>query len=62
MTPPRMSLVQPCPVLKVADERGNMAVCHWCYQLPVMTDITVVGMLSREDVVTYLRTVQEVTA
>jgi predicted transcriptional regulator len=31
-------------------------------QLPVMTDSQVVGMLSREDVVTYLRTVQELGA
>jgi CBS domain-containing protein len=28
-------------------------------QLPVMTGTEVVGMLSREDIVTYLRTVQE---
>jgi CBS domain-containing protein len=28
-------------------------------QLPVMTDGTVVGMLSREDVISYLRTLQE---
>ena len=28
-------------------------------QLPVMTDSQVVGMLSREDVITFLRTVQE---
>jgi Zn-dependent protease len=31
-------------------------------QLPVMTDSTVVGMLSREDVITFLRTVQELGA
>lgn len=31
-------------------------------QLPVMTASQVVGMLSREDVVTYLRTVQELGA
>jgi CBS domain-containing protein len=28
-------------------------------QLPVMTDSQVVGMLSREDVITFLRTMQE---
>jgi len=28
-------------------------------QLPVMTDGQVVGMLSREDVITFLRTLQE---
>jgi hypothetical protein len=28
-------------------------------QQPVMTDGTVVGMLSREDVISYLRTLQE---
>ena len=31
-------------------------------QLPVMTDSRVVGMLSREDVITFLRTVQELAA
>ena len=31
-------------------------------QLPVMTDNQVVGMLSREDVITFLRTVQELAA
>lgn len=28
-------------------------------QLPIMTDGTVVGMLSREDVISYLHTLQE---
>jgi CBS domain-containing protein len=28
-------------------------------QLPVMTDSQVIGMLSREDVITFLRTLQE---
>jgi len=31
-------------------------------QLPVMTDNQVVGMLSREDVITFLRTVQELAS
>jgi CBS domain-containing protein len=31
-------------------------------QLPVMTDSQVVGMLSREDVITFLRTVQELSS
>jgi CBS domain-containing protein len=31
-------------------------------QLPVMADSQVTGMLSREDVITFLRTVQEVGA
>ena len=31
-------------------------------QLPVMTDDHVVGMLSREDVITFMRTVQELGA
>ena len=31
-------------------------------QLPVMTNNQVVGMLSREDVITFLRTVQELAA
>jgi hypothetical protein len=31
-------------------------------QLPVITDSRVVGMLSREDIITFLRTVQELGA
>jgi signal-transduction protein with cAMP-binding, CBS, and nucleotidyltransferase domain len=31
-------------------------------QLPVMTDGRMVGMLSREDVITFLRTLEELSA
>jgi predicted transcriptional regulator len=44
-----------CAALQQMDRSGVI-------QLPVMTDNRVVGMLAREDVITFLHTVQELAS